>query len=205
MCDQVKSLPRQYQVILDSIADGVYTVDLNWRVTFFNKAAESITGIPRQDAIGQPCFEVFRSNICENDCLLKRAINAQKSIPNRPIYIIRADKRRIPINVTTAILKNADNQMELIVSQKIEVDQSNTDLYLKIATHGNVCSFLYSFDLKTWNLLKENVDASFLSTKMAGGFVGCFYALYATSLGQSSTNIAHFDWFEYQGNDEVYK
>ena len=54
------SLPREYQVILDSIADGVYTVDMDWRVTFFNKAAESITGIGREEAIGKPCFEVLR-------------------------------------------------------------------------------------------------------------------------------------------------
>ena len=101
--------------------------------------------------------------------------------------------------------EDADNQMELLVSQQISPDQFNKELYLKIAAHGNVYSFLYSFDLKTWNLLKENVDASFLSTKVAGGFVGCVYALYATSFGQSSNNVAHFDWFEYQGNDEVYK
>ena len=35
-----KPFPRLYRSILDSIADGVYTVDLNWRVTSFNKAAE---------------------------------------------------------------------------------------------------------------------------------------------------------------------
>jgi xylan 1,4-beta-xylosidase len=56
-----------------------------------------------------------------------------------------------------------------------------------------------------WILLKDNVDATFLSTKVAGGFVGCMYALYATSLGKSSDKIAHFDWFEYEGNDIVYQ
>jgi PAS domain S-box-containing protein len=104
-----RSLPQQSQVILDAIADGVYTVDMNWRVTFFNKAAASITGISREEAIGQPCFEVLRSNMCENDCLLRKAIEARKTIPNKPLYIVRADNRRIPINVTTAILRDADD------------------------------------------------------------------------------------------------
>jgi alpha-N-arabinofuranosidase len=49
------------------------------------------------------------------------------------------------------------------------------------------------------------VDATFLSTKVAGGFVGCMYALYATSSGTPSGNSAFVDWFEYVGNDEVYK
>ena len=111
MLDLEKPMPRLYQVILDSIADGVYTVDLDWQVTSFNRAAEIITGIKRKEAIGQPCFEVLRSNMCENHCLLKRVMEARQTVPNQPLYIIRADKKRIPINVTTAILKDADNQL----------------------------------------------------------------------------------------------
>ena len=103
-----KPLPPFYQIILDSIADGVYTVDLNWRITSFNKAAEAITGISREEAMGTPCFEVLRSNMCENQCLLKRAMEARRTVPSQPLYIIRADKKRIPISVTTAILKDAD-------------------------------------------------------------------------------------------------
>ena len=39
---------------LDSITDGVFTVDLNWRITSFNRAAEKITGISQEEALGQP-------------------------------------------------------------------------------------------------------------------------------------------------------
>ena len=98
-------------MILDSIADGVYTVDLNWQVSFFNPAAEVITGIRREEAIGRPCYEVLRSNMCESHCLLKSAMQSRRTLPNRPLYIIRADKKRIPINVTTAILKDAKDQI----------------------------------------------------------------------------------------------
>jgi len=105
------ALPGSYKVILDSIADGVYTVDLNWRVTFFNQAAAFITGIRQEEAIGQPCYEVLRSNMCEGHCLLKCAMEAHQTLPNRPLYIIRADKKRIPINVTTAILRGAENRI----------------------------------------------------------------------------------------------
>ena len=47
--------------ILDSINEGVFTVDLDWRVTSFNRAAEKITGIQQADAIGHRCSEVFRA------------------------------------------------------------------------------------------------------------------------------------------------
>ena len=46
--------------ILDSINEGVFTVDLDWRITAFNRAAEKITGVQRGDAIGRPCCEVLR-------------------------------------------------------------------------------------------------------------------------------------------------
>jgi PAS domain S-box-containing protein len=39
--------------LLDSVPDGVFTVDTEWRVTSFNRAAEHITGIRRQDALGR--------------------------------------------------------------------------------------------------------------------------------------------------------
>ena len=50
------------EAILESISDGVFTVDSEWRVTSFNRAAEEITGVPRREAIGRRCSEVFRSS-----------------------------------------------------------------------------------------------------------------------------------------------
>lgn len=98
-----------------------------------------------------------------------------------------------------------DSSIKLIASEKIDKEFSDKDLFLKIVADEKKYSFHYSFKPDEWNLLKDNVDASFLSTRIAGGFVGCMYALYATSLGKESNNKAHFDWFEYAGNDEVYK
>jgi alpha-N-arabinofuranosidase len=48
------------------------------------------------------------------------------------------------------------------------------------------------------------VDGTFLSTETAGGFVGCVFALYATSLGQKNDQKAFYDWFGYKGEDVVY-
>ncbi len=58
--------------ILDSINEGVFTVDHQWRITAFNRAAERITGVRRQDALGRQCSDVFRANICEGACALRR-------------------------------------------------------------------------------------------------------------------------------------
>ena len=105
-----KRLDDQYQIILDNITDGVYALDLNWRVTYFNRAAEKITGIPIKEAIGRPCFEVFRSNVCESNCVLRETMDTGLPILNRPIYIVRADKKRIPVSTTTTLLRDRNKK-----------------------------------------------------------------------------------------------
>ena len=97
-------------VILESITDGVFTTDLQWRVTSFNRAAEEITGIPREEAVGRPCCEVFRANVCETDCVLRRTLRTDQPIINDSVYIVRADGKKIPIQVSTAILRDEDGQ-----------------------------------------------------------------------------------------------
>ncbi|MFZ5451964.1 MAG: sigma-54 interaction domain-containing protein [Thermodesulfobacteriota bacterium] len=93
------------------MADGVFTVDLDWRVTFFNQAAEVITGIPAAEALGQPCCEVFRANICESACVLRHTLETGKPVVNQAVAILRADGKEIPISVSTALLKDDRGQV----------------------------------------------------------------------------------------------
>lgn len=92
--------------ILNSISDGVFTVNTDWEITSFNRAAEIITGIKIKDALGQKCFEVFKSNMCEKDCPLKKTMKTGKPLINKSGYCISKNGTRIPISVSTAILKD---------------------------------------------------------------------------------------------------
>jgi len=93
-------------IILDSIADGVFTIDRNWCITSFNKAAEDITGITKEEAVGQQCSDIFRASICEQGCVLRETLKTGQQVINRPIYIINSDGETIPISISTALLKN---------------------------------------------------------------------------------------------------
>lgn len=97
--------------ILDSIADGVFTVDTKWRITSFNRAAERITGVMREKAIGKPCSSVFRSSICESGCALRQTMETGSALVNRTIDIINCKGKRIPISISTALLKNSDGDI----------------------------------------------------------------------------------------------
>jgi len=105
-------MPKDHtSIILDSIADGVFTVDLNWRITSFNRAAELITGTGKEEAIGRQCWEVFRANICEKQCALRHTIETGKQILNKSIYIVVSDGNRIPVSISTAILKDENDEI----------------------------------------------------------------------------------------------
>ncbi|MGI4834303.1 MAG: glycoside hydrolase family 43 protein [Janthinobacterium lividum] len=76
---------------------------------------------------------------------------------------------------------------------------------LRINAEGDTYSFRFSEDGKTYNLLKDKVDARYLSTQVAGGFIGCLFGMYGTSAGQPTTNSAAFKWLKYEGHDPVYQ
>jgi xylan 1,4-beta-xylosidase len=83
--------------------------------------------------------------------------------------------------------------------------KNNNVLQLKIEANRDKYSFYYSENKDNWILLKDNVDGKFLSTQVAGGFVGAMFAMYASSNNSATKNKALFHWFEYKGNDEVFK
>jgi xylan 1,4-beta-xylosidase len=87
----------------------------------------------------------------------------------------------------------------LKVEKEIEVDQQTVVFKLKSTDTSFTFSFLTAAG-------EEEVigvgETSFLSTQIAGGFTGLYFALYATGNGKSSTTPAHFDYFNYISNDE---
>ncbi len=95
-----------HAIILDSINDGVFTVDQDWRITSFNRAAERITGVKRQQAIGKPCCEVFRASICETACALRKTLTTGRPVVNKAVYILDAKGNRLPISISTAAFKD---------------------------------------------------------------------------------------------------
>jgi alpha-N-arabinofuranosidase len=88
--------------------------------------------------------------------------------------------------------------LEEILAQQPIVGQR---IYLKIEAHEQNYSFHFSEIPHEWHLLAKEVDGRILSTPVAGGFVGAFIGMYATSNGQPSVNHADFDWFEYIDSD----
>jgi PAS domain S-box-containing protein len=102
---------RFLETILGSVADGVFTVDKEWRITSFNKAAERITGVSALEAVGKRCREVFHADICEQGCALQRTFESGRELIDIPACILSHTGRSVPISLSTAMLKDAEGRL----------------------------------------------------------------------------------------------
>jgi len=98
---------KEQNVILDSISEGVFTVDLDWRITSFNRAAEEMTGIKRKKAVGKYCRDILRADVCETHCTLAATMQTGKPIMNKAVHIIDAQGQKRTITISTALLKDS--------------------------------------------------------------------------------------------------
>src|SRR4030042_624183 len=106
-----KEPDKFFNVILNSIAEGVFTTDNDGKITFMNKAGEEITGFSNKEALGRYCFDIFRADICQSRCALKETLKTKKEIINLPATILKKGGQKVPISISTAVLKNERGQI----------------------------------------------------------------------------------------------
>ena len=147
----VKRIENETQIILDSIADGVFTVDSEWKITSFNRAAEKITGIDKDEALGRHCWEVFRASICEQRCSLRHTLETGQPIVNQSIFIVNSEGERIPISISTAILKDEKGRViggvetfrDLSVVEELRKELSGRHSFLDIISKNKEMQRLF--------------------------------------------------------------
>ena len=64
-----------FQAILNSISEGVMTIDKDWKILSWNRAAEKITGYHKEEVLGHECMEMFRTALCRENCPVDRALS----------------------------------------------------------------------------------------------------------------------------------
>ncbi len=101
----------QKELILDSVADGVFTVDRDWRITSFNLSAEIITGWRREEAVGSYCSDVFCSSICGKNCAVAESLYTGSPVTNRSITIKTRRGKEVSISISAAPLVDHDGNV----------------------------------------------------------------------------------------------
>ena len=109
---EITTLPDSHCcTILENISEGVFTIDLKRRITYFNLAAETITGFKAKDAVGQYCFDIFRADICESRCCFDEALDCGNRCVNSHASIIDKSGEKTPISIVTSVLKDRNGKV----------------------------------------------------------------------------------------------
>jgi PAS domain S-box-containing protein len=97
--------------VFASIADGLFTVDTDWNVTYFNESAQRITGIAADEAVGRKCWDVLRSSLCDGQCVIDHCLRCGGRVVNKSIFIVRGDGARVPVSISAAPLRNSRGEV----------------------------------------------------------------------------------------------
>lgn len=106
-----------YESLLDNLYDGVYYVDRNRNITYWNKSAERLTGYDQMSVLGRPCHDNILmhineegENLCKIGCPL-----AETMKDGRPrevgVYLHHRDGHRVPVSVRAAPIRDAEDRI----------------------------------------------------------------------------------------------
>ena len=119
---------NRYKLILDNLYDGVYFVDRDRRISYWNKGAERITGYIAGEVLGKSCADNLLMhidndgrNLCMGCCPLSESMS--QGGPNaKEIFLLHKDGHRVPISVRVAPIRDEKGQ----ISGAVEVFTDNT-------------------------------------------------------------------------------
>jgi PAS domain S-box-containing protein len=109
--EQIYQKEGSFIEILNRIPDGLFTTDREFRISYFNPAAEKITGFSAYDAVGMYCKDVFKNPICEVDCALKQAVKGERNVNDRQYTITNAEGKEIPIICSTSVFLDPEGRI----------------------------------------------------------------------------------------------
>jgi len=111
--------PQFYQTILDNLYDGVYFVDKDRRITYWNKGAEKITGYSAGDVLGKSCHDRILAhvdmdghNLCgSDDCPAVSAMRSDTTV-ERELFLYHKDGHRIRVFTRIIPYKDSSGRMD---------------------------------------------------------------------------------------------
>ena len=127
-----------FKTILNGLYDGVYFVDTDRRITFWNRGAERITGFKADQVMGQHCSDNMLMHVdgagrqlCLEGCPLSASI-ADGSLHEAQVFVHHAGGYRLPVmvrtspiydetgNITGAVETFSDNSQMMEAMQKVD-------------------------------------------------------------------------------------
>ncbi len=117
-----------YKGILDGLYDGVYFVDRDRRITYWNDAAERISGFRREEVLGLHCFNHLLNHIdedgvhlCQRACPLSISMRTGQGV-QQDLYLHHKEGHRLPVSIRVSPIR--DPQGKVIGAVELFCDNS---------------------------------------------------------------------------------
>ena len=117
--------------ILDSLAEGIIAHDVDRKITYFNKAAEKLTGYTRTEVIGRDCHDVFPGKFCGLKCAFCDGCPIFDSVKyTTDIYTKYGGKKNVEMSVT-GIKGNKKELIGVLASFRDRTKEADLENILK--------------------------------------------------------------------------
>lgn len=148
------------EVILDSLGEGLFTVDQEFRIRTFNRAAEKILGIKRDDVLGDFCKNVFQASRCLEECPIRKVLESGHNMFDLEGELHDRSGQRIPVKLNAAVLKDENGEpIGGVVSFR---DMSHLEeIHRSLLTRSNFYGIIGQHKLmqEIYNLIEEVSDS----------------------------------------------
>jgi PAS domain S-box-containing protein len=94
-----------HEEVMEQFPQGVFVVNTRWQLSYFNQAAQEITGFSRNEAIGKFCWEIFRSNLCHKRCPMRISMSTGQAMRDQEVEIVSKSGQKKLILVNTGQIK----------------------------------------------------------------------------------------------------
>ncbi len=118
----VVALKRNVELVLDHLADGIIVHDTRQRITWFNQAAERITGYDRRDVIGHLCHDVFPGGFCGGKCSFAHGLPSFEKL-RYPLKITTRQGRESMLDMTVVAMHNQNGQFQGVLASMQDVTE----------------------------------------------------------------------------------
>ncbi len=108
-----------FKTVSKNIPECVIGMDLDKRITIFNKAAEILTGMSENQVIGEKCCDIIKSNACKNSCLFTISLKENRTISRDDVFIEKGNQK-VPVCLNVTPLKNVKGQVVGVLKTLID-------------------------------------------------------------------------------------
>ncbi len=181
---------EQLWALLSDLRIAAFTVDVNRRITSFNRAAELITGHDEENVLGKRCHEVFLNDLCYGECKYHEAVEAEREALSFELEITDAHREKHRVTKTVAPLYDAGGRL----AGCMEVFQDHSTIEELINR--------IRYDERQLKMILDNLDIGIL-TVTRGGLITFFNRLAEDMSGFSRRDVLGKPYSTFLNEDPV--